>query len=113
MPSVGANVRQGVGVVMTGSGLLGIALQTPIGAGIDATRAKRGFIVLTIAAMTVAAIIIFVDPTFWAMAIALAVLALANDAFGPAGCADARSGDERQAAASVPAAQLWHMFALR
>ena len=39
----------------TGSGLLGIALQTPIGAAIDVTRAKRGVIVSTMAAMTVAA----------------------------------------------------------
>jgi MFS family permease len=73
-----------VGLVMTGSGLLGIALQTPVGAAIDVTRAKRGAIVLTMVAMTVAAIIIFVDPTFWPMAIALAVLALAGDAFVPA-----------------------------
>jgi len=73
-----------VGLVMTGSGLLGIALQTPIGAGIDVTRAKRGVIVLTMAAMTVAAIIIFADPAFWPMAIALSVLALAGDVFAPA-----------------------------
>ncbi len=73
-----------VGLVSTGAGLLGIALQTPIGAAIDVTRAKRGVIVLTMAAMTVAAVMIFVAPTFWPMAIALGVLALAGDAFGPA-----------------------------
>ena len=33
-----------VGLVTTASGLLGIALQTPIGAAIDVTRAKRGVI---------------------------------------------------------------------
>ncbi len=44
-----------VGLVVTGSGLLGIALQTPIGAAIDVTRAKRAVIVATMAAMTVAA----------------------------------------------------------
>ena len=44
-----------VGLVTTGSGLLGIAFQTPIGAAIDVTRAKRGVIVLSMAAMTVAA----------------------------------------------------------
>ena len=73
-----------VGLVTTGSGLLGIALQTPIGAAIDVTRAKRGVIVLTMAAMTVAAAIIFVAPTFWPMAIALSVLAVAGDVFAPA-----------------------------
>jgi MFS family permease len=73
-----------IGLVMTGSGLLGIALQTPIGAAIDVTRAKRGVIVLTMAAMTAAAIIICVDPAFWPMAVALSILALAGDVFGPA-----------------------------
>ncbi len=73
-----------VGLVTTGSGLLGIAFQTPIGAAIDVTRAKRGVIVLTMAAMIVAAAIIFVAPTFWPMAIALSVLAVAGDVFAPA-----------------------------
>src|SRR6202789_693064 len=73
-----------VGLVTTVSGLLGIALQTPIGAAIDVTRAKRGVIVLTMAAMTLAGVIIFVAPTFWPMAIALSVLAVAGDAFAPA-----------------------------
>jgi MFS family permease len=73
-----------VGVLTTASGLLGIAFQTPIGAVIDVTRAKRGVIVLTMAAMTVAAAIIFVAPTFWPMAIALSVLAVAGDVFAPA-----------------------------
>jgi MFS family permease len=73
-----------VGLVTTASGLLGIALQTPIGALIDVTRAKRGVIVLTMAAMTGAAAIIFALPTFWPMAIALSILAVAGDAFAPA-----------------------------
>ena len=73
-----------VGLVTTASGLLGIALQTPIGALIDVTRAKRGVIVLTMAAMAAAAAIIFARPTFWPMAIALSILAIAGDAFAPA-----------------------------
>jgi MFS family permease len=73
-----------VGLVTMGSGLLGIAFQTPIGAAIDVTRAKRGVVVLTMAAMTVAAAIIFVAPSFWPMAIALSVLAVAGDVFAPA-----------------------------
>jgi MFS family permease len=73
-----------VGLVTTGSGLLGIAFQTPIGAVIDVTHAKRGVIVLTMAAMTAAAAIIFVAPTFWPMALALSVLAVAGDVFAPA-----------------------------
>jgi MFS family permease len=73
-----------VGLVTTASGLLGIALQTPIGAVIDVTRAKRGVIVLTMAAMAAAAAIIFARPTFWPIAIALSILAVAGDAFAPA-----------------------------
>ena len=73
-----------VGLVTTASGLLGIALQTPIGAAIDVTRAKRGVILLTMAAMTAAAAIIFAAPTFWPMAVALSILAVAGDAFVPA-----------------------------
>jgi MFS family permease len=72
------------GVVATASGLLGIILQTPIGAMIDVTRAKRGVIVLSMATMALAAAIIVVIPTFWPMALAFAILALAGDAFVPA-----------------------------
>ena len=73
-----------VGLVTTASGLLGIALQTPIGAAIDVTRAKRGVIVLTMAAMALSGVIIFAAPTFWPIAIALSILAVAGDAFVPA-----------------------------
>jgi MFS family permease len=73
-----------VGLVTTASGLLGIALQTPIGAAIDIVRAKRGVIVLTMAAMALSGVIIFAAPTFWPIAIALSILAVAGDAFAPA-----------------------------
>jgi sugar phosphate permease len=46
-----------VGLVATMSGLLGIALQTPIGAAIDLTPAKRGVIVLSISVMAFASLI--------------------------------------------------------
>jgi MFS family permease len=73
-----------VGLVATASGLLGIALQTPIGAAIDVTHAKRAVIVATMAAMSVAAVIIFAMPTFRPMTLATSILALAGDAFAPA-----------------------------
>ena len=73
-----------VGLVSTAGGLLGIALQTPIGAAIDVTRAKREVIVATMAAMSVAAAIIVVRPTFWPMVVAASLLAIAGDAFVPA-----------------------------
>ncbi len=73
-----------VGLIATCSGLLGIALQTPIGAAIDVTRAKRAVIVATMAAMSLAAVILYADPTFWPIAVASGVLSLAGDAFVPA-----------------------------
>src|SRR5271157_3505820 len=73
-----------VGLVTTASGLVGIALQTPVGAAIDLARAKRAVIVATMAAMTVAALIIFAAPIFWPIALATGILALAGDAFAPA-----------------------------
>ena len=73
-----------VGLVTTASGLLGITFQTPIGAAIDIVRAKRGVIVLTMAAMALSGAIIFAAPTFWPMAVALSILAVAGDAFAPA-----------------------------
>ena len=73
-----------IGLVTTASGLLGIALQTPIGAAIDVTRQKREVLVATMAAMTLSAFIIFAFPTFWPMVIATSILAVAGDAFVPA-----------------------------
>ena len=73
-----------VGLATTGSGLIGIALQTPIGAAIDLTRAKRAVIVATMAAMSVAALVMVVRPTFWPIVFASGLLALAGDAFAPA-----------------------------
>src|ERR1700722_16252951 len=67
-----------VGVVATTSGLLGIAFQTPIGALIDLTPAKRGVIVLSISAMAFASLIIFGLPAFWRKAVAFAVRAIAG-----------------------------------
>jgi hypothetical protein len=46
-------------LVTTIGGLLGLAVQTPIGAAIDATRAKRGAFVLALAVLGVGAVIIF------------------------------------------------------
>jgi MFS family permease len=73
-----------VGVVTTISGLLGLAVQTPIGAAIDETRAKRGVIVLALAVLGIGAIIIFLWPTFWPVLIANSLMAIVGDVFGPA-----------------------------
>jgi MFS family permease len=73
-----------VGLVTTLGGLLGLAVQTPIGAAIDETRAKRGAIVLALAVLGVGAAIIFAWPSFWPVAIANSLMAIVGDVFGPA-----------------------------
>ncbi len=73
-----------VGLVTTIAGLLGLAVQTPIGAAIDASRSKRGLLILALAVLAVAAVVIFVWPVFWPVAIANSLMAVAGDVFGPA-----------------------------
>jgi MFS family permease len=73
-----------VGLVTTTGGLLGLAVQTPIGAAIDETRAKRGAIVLALAVLGIGATVIFTWPSFWPVLIANSLMAIVGDVFGPA-----------------------------
>jgi hypothetical protein len=73
-----------VGLVTTIGGLLGLSVQTPIGAAIDETRAKRGAIVAALAVLAVGGAIIFAWPRFWPVAIANSLMAVVGDVFGPA-----------------------------
>lgn len=73
-----------VGVVTTTGGLLGLVLQTPIGAAIDETRAKRGAIIFALIVLAASAVVIFALPTFWPVLIANSVVAVVGDVFGPA-----------------------------
>jgi MFS family permease len=73
-----------VGVVTTISGLLGLIVQTPIGAAIDETRAKRGAIVLALAVLGAGAVVIFAWPSFWPVLFANSLMAIVGDVFGPA-----------------------------
>src|SRR5208283_1983489 len=68
-----------VGLVTTIGGLLGLAVQTPIGAAIDETRAKRGAIVMALAVLGIGATIIFSWPRFWPVAIANSLMAIVGD----------------------------------
>src|SRR5207253_7212583 len=76
--------QSSVGLMTTISGLIGLAAQTPVGAAIDATRAKRGAIVLALAALALGAVVIFAAPGFWPVLAANTVLAVVGDVFGPA-----------------------------
>jgi MFS family permease len=73
-----------VGLMTTVSGLIGLAAQTPAGAIIDATNAKRGVIVISLALLAAGAVVIFLDPSFWPVMIANSALAVVGDVFGPA-----------------------------
>src|SRR5450631_2301890 len=67
-----------VGLVTTVGGLLGLSVQTPIGAAIDVTRSKRGAILLALAILSVGATVIFALPRFWPVAIANTLVAIAG-----------------------------------
>ena len=76
--------QSAVGLMLTVGGLLGLALQTPIGAAIDATRAKRGVIVATLAVISISAVTIAMVPRFWPVLAANSLMAIAGDVLGPA-----------------------------
>lgn len=73
-----------VGVVTTIAGLVGLAVQTPIGAAIDEVRGKRGAIVLALGVLALGAVTIFAWPSFWPVAVANSLMAIVGDVFGPA-----------------------------
>ncbi len=73
-----------VGLVTTLAGWLGLAVQTPIGAAIDATHRKRGAIVLALAVLAAGALCIYAVPRFWPVLVANTLIAVVGDVFGPA-----------------------------
>jgi MFS family permease len=73
-----------VGLVGTVSGLLALTVQTPAGALIDATHAKRGLVVAALLLLAAGAVTIFALPSFWPVMTANTVIAVVGDIFGPA-----------------------------
>src|ERR1041385_7926733 len=76
--------QSSVGLMTTISGLTGIAAQTPIGAAIDATRAKRGVVVIALLVLAAGMTVIFALPQFWPVLVANTIIAVVGDVFGPA-----------------------------
>ena len=76
--------QSSVGVVTTVGGLLGIAVQTPVGALIDATRAKRLLVIVALALLAGGAVVIYALPQFWPVMIANILISTVGDVFGPA-----------------------------
>ncbi len=73
-----------VGLVTMFGGLLGIAAQTPIGALIDETRAKRAVVIAALVVLALGAAVIFAAPTFWPVMIANGAITTVGDVFAPA-----------------------------
>jgi MFS family permease len=73
-----------VGLVTAVGGALALAFQTPAGALIDRSRAKRGLVVAALAILGVGATVIFAFPGFWPVMAANAAVGFAGDIFGPA-----------------------------
>lgn len=76
--------QSAVGLMTTIAGLLGLLAQTPIGGAIDATRARRGAIVVALAVLALGAATLFVWSRFWPVTLASAAMAVVGDVFGPA-----------------------------
>jgi MFS family permease len=72
-----------VGIVLTVSGLLGIALHTPVGAMIDASEAKRGLLVGAVALLAACAIAIERHPSGPVVFTADVVMAVLGGVFAP------------------------------
>lgn len=51
---------------------------------IDATRRKRGAVVLALIVLAIGALVIFAVPTFWPVIVANTAIAVVGDVFGPA-----------------------------
>ncbi|MGI3776959.1 MAG: MFS transporter [Janthinobacterium lividum] len=76
--------QSAVGLMTTIAGLLGLLVQTPIGAAIDSTPAKRGAVVAALVVLALGAATLFAAPFFWPVTVANAAMAVAGDVFGPA-----------------------------
>ncbi|REE07424.1 putative MFS family arabinose efflux permease [Paraburkholderia sp. BL27I4N3] len=70
--------------MMTASGLIGLAIHTPVGAFIDGTHFKRGTIVAGVMTLAISGLAITLFPVFPVVATANAVMAVAGAIFGPA-----------------------------
>ena len=72
-----------IGLVLTISGLIGISMHAPIGALIDATRAKRGLIVVGVVALSACAIAIAWRPIVSIVFAADLTMAILGAVFAP------------------------------
>src|SRR5918993_5836316 len=72
-----------IGVVLTASGITGIALHTPVGSLIDITRAKRGLLIGSVVALSGCALAIAWFPTLAVVFAADVTMAILGAVFAP------------------------------
>jgi MFS family permease len=73
-----------IGFLATVAGIVGLVVQTPVGAFIDVTRWKRGVIVAGMGVLPASALAIAIAPNFSVVLTAQTMMAVAGAAFGPA-----------------------------
>ena len=73
-----------IGIVMAVAGVAGIAAQTPAGALVDATRAKRQAMAIAALLVTAASLVLPLCPGFWPVAIGQGLAHAAGAIFPPA-----------------------------
>jgi MFS family permease len=73
-----------IGTVMTIGGVAGMLMTAPAGALVDATKHKRGYVVIPGICTVLASVIILLSQSFWVVAASQAATAIAGAAIGPA-----------------------------
>ena len=76
-----------VGLALTVGGIAGILVQTPAGALVDVSRAKRALVGVAVAAIALGALVIALLPTFWPVMSAQVLIGSASSVIVPAICA--------------------------
>jgi predicted MFS family arabinose efflux permease len=72
-----------LGAILTASGLVGISVHAPLGAYIDATRAKRGVLVAAVVALSLASVSLAIAPQLPVVLAADVTMAVLGGVFAP------------------------------
>lgn len=76
--------REGqIGIVLSIAGIAGVLAQTPAGALVDATRAKRAMLVVAALIVTLTSLALLFEVSFLAVAASQALVGMAGAVFGP------------------------------
>ncbi len=73
-----------VGVMGAITGIAGVILQTPAGALIDRTTARRGVIVGAVSVLIAGSLVMWLTASFWPVVIANGLVSVVSDVFAPA-----------------------------